>query len=336
MGVSRKAMAGLVQQWSRSLNKLVMAAADFADTGEWMADGSPTPAAWLANAAGVEASTARDWIRVGRCLRTLHASAAAFKAGDLSYTKVRALTRFATPDNEAELLELAKAHPASELNRLLAAWLTGNSDPEELEAHQHGSRSMTSRVEPDGMTTFTIKLPPLQAGVVSAHINRRVMTTRPAAEPDGSWPTLAQQSADALASLLTDQRHGGIATEVIVHVRADGNTLDDGTPIPDTVVERIAPTSFIRALIHDTDSRPIDATNRRRHPTTRQKRVVSERCGHQCVDCGRRQLLEYDHTPPYEQTGHTSTAELTLRCAPCHQRTTAARSEQRRVGATPG
>ncbi len=314
-------MAGLVRQWSRSLHELVTAAAEFADSGEWLADGSPTPAAWLANAAGVEACTARDWIRVGRSLRCLDASAAAFANGEISYAKVRALTRFATTDNEAELLELAKQHPASELNRLLAAWIAGNSEPEELETHQHRSRSITSRVEPDGMTTFTMKLTPLQAGILSAHINRRIMTTRAAKEPDGTWPTVAQQSADALTSILTEQ-HGGIATEVIVHVRADGNTLDDGTPIADTVVQRIAPTSFIRALIHDIDGKPIDATNKRRHPTTRQKRVVNERYRNQCVDCGRRQLLQYDHTPPFEQTRHTQTNELTLRCAPCHQRTT--------------
>ncbi len=156
MDISTDSMAGLVRQWARSLHELVLAAADFADSGEWIADGSPTAAAWLADTAGVEACTARDWIRVGRCLRGLDASAAAFAAGDISYAKVRALTRFATPDNEVELLELAKGHPASELNRLLAAWIAGNSEPEELEAHQHRSRSITSRVEPDGMTTFTM------------------------------------------------------------------------------------------------------------------------------------------------------------------------------------
>lgn len=40
-----------------------------------------------------------------------------------------------------------------------------------------------------------------------------------------------------------------------------------------------------------------------------------------CVDCGRRDLLHFDHVPEYEKTGHTITGELELRCAPCpHQR----------------
>jgi hypothetical protein len=64
------------------------------------------------------------------------------------------------------------------------------------------------------------------------------------------WPSLAQQHADALAHLLREGA-GAVTTEVIVHVRGDGATLDDGTALPMSVVERIAPEAFIRALIHD-------------------------------------------------------------------------------------
>ena len=98
-----------------------------------------------------------------------------------------------------------------------------------------------------------------------------------------------------------------------MHVRADGCTLDDGTPIPDSVVERIAPEAFLRALIHDAESRPINASGRQRHPTTRQRRVVHER-DRVCVDCGATEFLEYDHDPDYEETRQTVVAQLKLRC----------------------
>jgi 5-methylcytosine-specific restriction endonuclease McrA len=116
-------------------------------------------------------------------------------------------------------------------------------------------------------------------------------------------------------------RGGGVAvaTEVIVHVRGDGCTLDDGTPIAGTIVERIAPQSFLRALIHDAERRPINASGRQRHPTARQKRVVRER-DRACKDCGSTDLLEYDHDPPYEQTHRTTVEELKGRCAVCHHR----------------
>ena len=102
-------------------------------------------------------------------------------------------------------------------------------------------------------------------------------------------------------------------------MRGDGATLDDGTALPMSVVERIAPDAFIRALIHDADNRPINASTRRRHPSTRQKRVVKER-NRTCVDCGATTLLEYDYVADFAQTCQTVVDELQLRCAPCHQR----------------
>ena len=72
-------------------------------------------------------------------------------------------------------------------------------------------------------------------------------------------------------------------------------------------------------MIHDNNRKPIDATNKRRHPTTRQKRVVLETHDHRCVDCDTTDLLELDHNPPYSETGHTITTELEPRCAACHR-----------------
>ncbi len=109
-----------------------------------------------------------------------------------------------------------------------------------------------------------------------------------------------------------------IETEVVIHVRGDGCTLDDGTPISGSVVERIATKSFLRALIHDADRRPINASGRQRHPTQRQKRVVHERDAG-CVDCGASSMLELDHDPEFAVSGHTVVDELFERCWTCHR-----------------
>ena len=147
-------------------------------------------------------------------------------------------------------------------------------------------------------------------------------TKTPKRSPGQAWPTVAQQHADALQELLTTGI-GRLITEVVIHVRGDGNTLDDGTPIPDTVVERIAPTSYLRALIHDADRRPINASGWQRHPTTRQKRVVTER-DRGCIDCKANTLLHYDHNPAYTESKQTVIDQLQTRCAPCHHKRHAA------------
>ncbi len=304
------------QIWARSQHELVCLAAEFADSGEWLVAGASSAAAWLAEVADVEACTTRVWVRVGRCLRTLHASADAFANGELSYSKIRTLTRVATVENESELAALAKTVPAADLGRAIAQWLQQSSDPDALDRYQQRRRSIHWRSDPDGMVSTSMRLPPLLAGTFIAELTQRVMRSTPKRQADGTWPSLAQQHADALEELL---HHGGgtVSTEIIMHVRGAGTTMDDGTPIPSSVVERIADTSAIRVMIHDAEGRPINVSGKHRHPTSRQKRVVKERDGG-CVDCGRAELLTFDHVPAFELTRHTVVDELELRCAPCH------------------
>jgi hypothetical protein len=185
------------------------------------------------------------------------------------------------------------------------------------------------------------RLPPTVGRQLTAAIDTVVRRWYPehsgSASADAStsqWPSLAQQRADALVQLLTE---GGttFVTELVISVRGDGASYDDGTPIPWTELERIAPEAFVRALIHDADGRPINASGRRRHPSVRQRRVVRARDGC-CVDCGATELLEFDHAPPFEDSRRTIVDELELRCWPCHRNRTATAGAERPVTATGG
>ena len=227
-----------------------------------------------------------------------------------------ALITVATPDNETELAALAIDTPASELRLAIANWMNKTSSATDVARYQHKRRSVTWRNDPDGMITFTLRLPPQIAATLIAVVTTIVMRSRPRPDPGEPWPSEAQQNADALHHLLTTGV-GTVATDVVLHVRGDGCTADDGTPIPDTVIADIASRATLRAMIHNAETKPINVSERHRHPTDRQKLVVKER-DRVCVDCGRATLLEYDHVPAYEHTGRTIVDELQLRCAPCH------------------
>ncbi len=311
-------LAVVARNWAAAQHEMVTLAADLADSPEWILAGSPTPAHHLAAIADVEPCTAREWIRVGKRVRGLPTIAQSFAGGTLSYSKVRALVAVATPANEAELVGIAVDTPAGDLRAAIARWMHRNCDPGELEAHQRRQRSVRWRTEPDGMVSFTLRLPPQVAAVLIALLTALVMRSRPRPDASAGWPSLAQQHADALEQLVCEGA-GEVGTEVVLHVRGDGCTTDDGTPVPDTVIADLVPDAYLRALIHDAEGRPINASGRHRHPTTRQKRVVKER-DRTCVDCGRADLLQYDHIPDYDQSGHTLVDELELRCAPCHHR----------------
>jgi hypothetical protein len=312
--------------WSTGLRRLVLLVATFDISGEWRTDGAPSCAYWVAQALEVEESTAREWVRVGRTLGRLPVIQDAFERDLLSYSKVRTLTRVATAKNEAELCELAQQVPASRLARALAEWLGRNEKPEETEARQREGRFIAWRSEPDGSVAGSFRLPPREAAIVTTAIDTVVLRnkpTKPEPPADASvgwhtaWPSTSQQRADALVELVSG---GGaqLVTEIVLHVRADGCSLDDGSPITETVMERIAPKSFLRALIHDAESRPINASGRQRHPTTRQRRVVKAR-DRECVDCAGIDFLQYDHDPDYETSHQTVVDELYVRCWTCHR-----------------
>src|SRR5262249_54093650 len=79
-------------------------------------------AAWLAWRCALSPRSAREQVRVARALRELPLIRASFSSGELTYSKVRALTRVATADTEAELLDFAGVLTAAQLERALRAY----------------------------------------------------------------------------------------------------------------------------------------------------------------------------------------------------------------------
>src|SRR6516165_4978959 len=119
-------------------------------------------AEWLSWKCQMSSGTAREHVRVARALRNLLVIRGEFGAGRLSYSKVRALTRIATPETEAGLAELAGPMTGNQLERFARAHrqVTAAEDT----AARIKSR-VTFRVEDDGCLSGSFRLPPLQ-GVI--------------------------------------------------------------------------------------------------------------------------------------------------------------------------
>jgi len=313
----RDAVVAAGARWASAQNELLRLIAALDRSGEWTADGAATCAHWVASAVGVEVCTAREWLRVGRALGDLPAIDAALAQGRLSYSQVRALTRVATPATDTELCEMAERIPAARLICALASWQARRETPAETERRQHAARYLRWRTDVDGTVVGKYRLAPAEAASLHNAIDARVRNSTPDASAD-AWPSVAQQRADALVALVTG---GGavVATEVVIHVRGDGCSFDDGTPVASSVVERLAPDGYLRVMIHDAERRPINASGRHRHPSARQRRVVRER-DRVCVDCGADEFLEFDHVPPYVESHRTVVDELQPRCWRCHHR----------------
>src|SRR5512138_743925 len=87
----------------------------FDESSHWADQGALSCAHWLTWRVGWDKATAREKVRVARALSLLPAIDEALKSARLSYAKVRALTRVATPANEAVLLQMALLSTGAQL-----------------------------------------------------------------------------------------------------------------------------------------------------------------------------------------------------------------------------
>ncbi len=224
-----------------------------------------------------------------------------------------------TPDTIDELVELAAPCPAGRLGVILAAWQQRHDSADSISAAQFDARHVSWRTEPDGMTTFTVRLPPIDAG------RRPGWRRHPGHADHRAHGRVPRPVSSRRHSSSSSRRGGGVGAEVLVHVARtkDGAlvaALPDGTPVPDPQVSQLLCESTVRALVHDSDGAPIDASPARPAPTKRQLRLLHERDQHcRYPGCTARQFLHAHHVIHREHGGPTIVANLILLCSFHHR-----------------
>jgi hypothetical protein len=165
--------------------------ADFDAREGWASWEMPSCAAWLSWKCQMASGTAREHVRVARALGKFPLICAEFAAGRLSYAKVRALTRIATPDTEADLVQMATPMTANQLERFAQAHRrVTRAEDEDVRSR----RKLTWRIEDDGAFAFSGYLPP-EAGAVVLQAIRAALgdLEHPHDEHEDSAETPAQR-----------------------------------------------------------------------------------------------------------------------------------------------
>ena len=122
---------------------------------------------------GLDLGAARERVRVARALGTLPLLAQALARGELSYAKVRALTRVATPETEERLLGVGRAGTAAHVERIVRGWRRVDRQAEAQEtARQHASRSLP--VYEDGTVVLRGRLAPEVGALLLGKLYTRV------------------------------------------------------------------------------------------------------------------------------------------------------------------
>src|ERR1041384_8301366 len=213
---------------------------DFDIGGGWAHAGARSCAEWLSWRVSMDLGTAREHVRVARALPDLPRVAHAFTRGELSYSKVRALTREATPEPEERLLTASQAMTAAHVERLVRGWRRVDRNAENQQAAaRHRNRSLHVYQDGDGMYVIQGRLTPEAGAVLSQALAAacdRLYGTGPLSTAAGEVPSMGQRRADALAVGAAAARHRGADPgargeryQVVVHVDA-AVLADPGQP----------------------------------------------------------------------------------------------------------
>jgi len=296
-------------------------------------------AAWLSWRVGLAPGAAREHVRVARALGTLPLLAQALARGELSYAKVRALTRVATPETEERLLAVGRAGTAEHVERIVRGWRRVDRQAEAREtARQHASRALYVYPDSDGTVLVRGRLTPeVGALLVQALAAARETLYQQARgkEREADPPTMVQQQADALVLLAETALHHGIDPgapgeryQVVVHgdaeVLADPDepgqsVLEDGARVPAGTSQRLACDASRVVMRHGRDGRVVEVDARTRTIPPALRRALHHRDrGCRFPGCGVR-IGQGHHIRHWAQGGPTTLSNLALLCRRHHR-----------------
>ena len=302
---------------------------EFDRRGGHAAAGFRSTTHWLAWYCGLTQRAAREHVRVARALGKLPLLRAHFARGELSYSKVRTLTRIAVPANEEELVEVAGNSTAAQLERIVRAYgrATAEGDAERAEARRHlvwsweedGSLSISGRsagrgggAVPAGARGGTRRDPTL--GRRRGHECRRAhghCSHRAGARPD------VGASASERYQVLVHVDAGELSEST---ARPEGRCqIERGPAITRETARRIACDASVTTL-REAEGRALSIGRKRRAVPPSLRRALRARdSGCRFPGCENHRFVDAHHIHHWADGGETSVENLVMLCRRHHR-----------------
>ena len=307
--------------------------------------GGDDPAGFVAFRCGITRRESREFLRVAEALQSLPVTRAAFSRGELTFTKVRALTKVATASSEESLLELAGALTAAQLDRALRAFRRMVAE-DACHAHEleyvdyfvddQGSVLLRARLAAEDGTLVVKALDAARERVLERRRHERAATREPAA---GAVPNPGEEAPPrpahvealldlARASLAASGEAPSERVRLVVHVDAAAFTadargrseLEDGPVIAPETVRRLGCDAEVVTQI-ERDGLPVSVGRARRTVPPALRRLLEARDERTCCfpGCDRRRHLQAHHRRHWAHGGETSLENLVLLCFHHHR-----------------
>ncbi len=320
----------------------LMLIAEFDQRGGWNGARLSSCAHWLNYKCGLNLGAAREKVRVAHALKGLPRISASMARGELSYSKVRALTRIADEITEEPLLNIALHGTAHHVETLVRHMRRANqAEANAQETRQYEMRSFRYWYDHDGSLVFHGRLPAI-AGAAFVTAMEAAMEVVPQAEsfddPDREEPkhlSWASRRADALGLIAESYLQSGPAErstadryQVVVHVaaetlrnHADGRCeLQSGPSLPIETARRIACDASLLRITEDASGEPLSVGRKTRSiPFALQRALKSRDKGCQFPGCTNSRYVDAHHIEHWADGGETKLSNLITLCRAHHR-----------------
>lgn len=336
------------RQLTRHKARFIVTLAEFHARELASAHGAPNTAVWLQRTHGIARRTAYEYLGVGARLKKFPLLTQAFLDATLSYSLVRLLLRYMTPDNEEELLELARTHPFAELVLLLA----GRDQPDARPTTNRisvvtdpdtGEVRIWGRLDPERGAEFmaALKISELANLIDIDGVDEEVLEDPAAVEklveearapekparPSRFGPPPAATVFTAFMGLIHMVR-----SHPLSRVRAPGAevnvlfTQDNRAFLPGHhggrtgQLMRSVLNGSVRYHLLSRSGLSLKVTRATRLASQAQMKALLNAWGFQCAGpgCDHTRFLEFHHIVPWAEGGTTELANLIPLCSGCH------------------
>jgi len=323
---------------------------EYDECNGWEGPGLRSCAHWLNWKCGIGLGAAREKVRVAHALKELPQMSAALRNGEISYSKVRALTREATTENEAYMLSFARHATASHVERLVRNYRkVKRNEALERDKRRHALRELCWYVDDDGSWVCRGRFTPEQGALIQKAIEAAMdeafdetknvpagtsaqsseFKLNPRPEP------IATRRADALLRVAegylsgSNSHRGG--DRYLVHVHTDMETLQANGSGAEAQIDlagnvcaetsrRLACDTGVVHWLEDKNGQTLDIGRKTRTIPAAIRRALQRRdAGCRFPGCTATRFVDAHHIQHWADGGETKLDNLVLLCRHHHR-----------------
>jgi len=303
---------------------------------------------WLKWRCDLSHNAARDKLRIAHALKGLSQISDGFSRGELSYSKVRALTRVATPENEAELIAMAHKMSASHVEQHCRQRRNASPASSKRAKSAFDARSLRSwRNEERGIMTFTLEVPIEEGDVFEKAVDKAASqlsgdsyTSTAVHDNKTKWcsfqadatiaiakayltaPSSAEGNADSHTSSTADHYQVMVHVDEKVLTQRMNETEDASgqSDFPIETVRRLCCDGSIVPVVKNANGEPLSVGRKVRTVTAAVRRALWARDrGCAFPGCSHTRYVDAHHVKHWADGGETCVENMVLLCSQHHR-----------------